>query len=260
MKAVVVGGVAGGSSFATRLRRLNENCEIVIYERGEYISFANCGLPYYIGGVIKEKERLLVASPETMKKKYNIDVRIKHEVLSIDRKNKRVKVRNLETGEEFDDFYDYLLLSPGASPLRPPIPGINGEKIFTLRTIPDADRIIEEIEKDLKEVIVVGGGFIGIEIAENLRERGLKVHVVEMLPQVLSFLDREMAEFVHDELTANGVYLHLGSSVKEFVCVTAVLASAVKGPFAWAGVAVININDAHAIESVTIPLFIKLNV
>ncbi|RLD15197.1 MAG: CoA-disulfide reductase [Caldiserica bacterium] len=216
MRVVIVGGVAGGAATATRLRRLNEECEIVMYERGEYISFANCGLPYYIGGVIKDREGIIVVTEKEMRKKYNIDVKTKHEVVSIDRENKRVKVKNLNTGEEFEDSYDFLVLSPGANPAKPPIPGIDSDKIFTLRTIPDADRIIAEIEKGSKEVVVVGGGFIGIEVAENLKLRGLNVHVVEMLPQVLSFLDREMAEFVHEELISNGINLHLGSAVKEF--------------------------------------------
>ena len=216
MRVVIVGGVAGGAATATRLRRLSEECEIVMYERGEHISFANCGLPYYIGGIIKDREGIIVVTEKEMRKKYNIDVRTKHEVISIDRENKKVRVRKLDTGEEFEDSYDFLVLSPGANPVKPPIPGIDSKKIFTLRTIPDADRIIEQIEKGSKEVVVVGGGFIGIEVAENLKERGLNVHIVEMLPQVLSFLDKEMAEFVHEELISKGVNLHLGSAVKEF--------------------------------------------
>ncbi len=216
MRVIIVGGVAGGAATATRLRRLSEECEIVMYERGEYISFANCGLPYYIGGVIKDREGIVVVTEEEMRKKYNIDVRTKHEVVSIDRESKKVKVKNLDTGEEFEDSYDFLVLSPGANPVKPPIPGIDSKKIFTLRTIPDADRIIAEIERGSREAVVVGGGFIGIEVAENLKERGLNVHIVEMLPQVLSFLDKEMAEFVHEELISKGVNLHLGSAVKEF--------------------------------------------
>lgn len=216
MRVVIVGGVAGGAATATRIRRLNEKSEIVIYERGEYISFANCGLPYYIGGVIKNRENIVIIDEGMMRKKYNIDVKIRHEVTSIDRENKKVRVKNLDTGEEFEDSFDFLVLSPGANPVKPPTPGIDSEKILTLRTIPDAERIINEIERGKKDVVVVGGGFIGIEVGENLKLRGRNVHIVEMLPQVLSLLDREMAEFVHEELLSNGIKLHLGYAVKEF--------------------------------------------
>jgi len=215
MKVIVVGGVAGGATCATRLRRLKPNWEIKIYERDYYISYANCGIPYYIGGLVP-RDRLFVTTPQEMKKKYNIDTFVRHEVIKIFPKEKRVLVKNLDTGEEFEDYYDYLVLSPGASPIKPKIPGIESEKIFTLRTVGDADLIIKEIESGKKEATVVGGGFIGIEVTENLVRRGLKVNLVEALPQVLSFLDKDLTSYIHDEIRSNGVNLYLGSPVKEF--------------------------------------------
>ncbi|MBC7194145.1 MAG: FAD-dependent oxidoreductase [Caldisericia bacterium] len=215
MKVIIVGGVAGGATCATRLRRLKSDLEIKIYERDYYISYANCGIPYYIGGLVP-RENLFVTNPEEMKKKYNIDVFVRHEVIKIDPKEKKILVKNLESGEEFEDSYDYLVLSPGASPLKPKIPGIESNKIFTLRTVGDADKIVNEIENGAKEVTVVGGGFIGIEVTENLVRRGLKVNLVEALPQVLSFIDKDLISFVHDEIQNKGVNLYLGSAVKEF--------------------------------------------
>lgn len=215
MKVIVIGGVAGGATCATRLRRLKSDWEIIIYERDYYISYANCGIPYYIGGLVP-RENLFVTNPQEMKKKYNIDVFVRHEVIKIDPKNKKVFVKNLESGEEFEDSYDYLLLSPGASPIRPKIPGIESSKIYTLRTITDADKIVKEIESGKNEATVVGGGFIGIEVTENLVRRGVKVNLVEALPQVLSFIDKDLISYVHDELSNKGVKLYLGSPVKEF--------------------------------------------
>ncbi|MGB9843981.1 MAG: NAD(P)/FAD-dependent oxidoreductase, partial [Caldisericia bacterium] len=215
MKVIVIGGVAGGATCATRLKRLKTDLEIKIYERDYFISYANCGIPYYIGGIVS-RERLFVVTPEEMKKKYGIDVFVRHEVIKIDPKEKKILVKNLESGETFEDSYDYLVLSPGASPIKPKIPGIDSEKIFTLRTVGDADRIIKEIESGVKEATVVGGGFIGIEVTENLVRRGLKVNLVEALPQVLSFIDKDLISFVHDELKNKGVSLYLGSAVKEF--------------------------------------------
>jgi NADPH-dependent 2,4-dienoyl-CoA reductase/sulfur reductase-like enzyme/peroxiredoxin family protein/TusA-related sulfurtransferase/rhodanese-related sulfurtransferase len=215
MKVIIIGGVAGGATCATRLRRLKSDWEIKIYERDYYISYANCGIPYYIGGLVP-REKLFVTNPQEMKKKYNIDVFVRHEVIKIDPKNKKVFVKNLESGEEFEDSYDYLVLSPGASPIKPKIPGIDSKRIYTLRTISDADNIIKEIESGKKESTVVGGGFIGIEVTENLVKRGVKVNSVEALPQVLSFIDKDLISYVHDELTNKGVKLFLGSPVKEF--------------------------------------------
>jgi NADPH-dependent 2,4-dienoyl-CoA reductase/sulfur reductase-like enzyme/peroxiredoxin family protein/TusA-related sulfurtransferase/rhodanese-related sulfurtransferase len=215
MKVIIIGGVAGGATCATRLRRLKSDWEIKIYERDYYISYANCGIPYYIGGLVP-REKLFVTNPQEMKKKYNIDVFVRHEVIKIDPKNKKVFVKNLESGEEFEDSYDYLVLSPGASPIKPKIPGIDSPRIYTLRTISDADKIVKEIENGAKEATVVGGGFIGIEVTENLVRRGVKVNLVEALPQVLSFIDKDLISYVHDELTNKGVKLFLGSPVKEF--------------------------------------------
>jgi len=215
MKVIIIGGVAGGATCATRLRRLKSDWEIKIYERDYYISYANCGIPYYIGGLVP-RENLFVTNSQEMKKKYNIDVFVRHEVIKIDPKNKKVLVKNLENGEEFEDSYDYLVLSPGASPIKPKIPGIDSDRIYTLRTVSDADKIVKEIENGAKEATVVGGGFIGIEVTENLVRRGVKVNLVEALPQVLSFIDKDLISFVHDELTNKGVKLFLGSPVKEF--------------------------------------------
>lgn len=215
MKVIIVGGVAGGATCATRIKRLKSDAEIKIYERDFFISYANCGIPYYIGGLVK-RERLFVTTPEELKKKYNIDAYTRHEVIKIFPKEKKVLVKNLETQEEFEDYYDFLVLSPGASPLKPKIPGIESSKIFTLRTVGDADKIVEQIEKGKKEATVVGGGFIGIEVTENLVKRGVKVNLVEALPQVLSFLDKDLISYIHDELESNGVNLFLGSAVKEF--------------------------------------------
>lgn len=215
MKVIVVGGVAGGATFATRLKRLKPKWDVKIYERDYYISYANCGIPYYIGGVT-QRENLFVITPEEMKKKYDIDVFVRHEVIKILLDEKKVIVKNLENNEEFIDTYDYLLLSPGASSIKPKIPGIESKKIFTLRTVSDADNIIREIEQGKKEVTIIGGGFIGIEVSENLVKRGLKVNIVEALPQVLSFIDNDLISYVHDELESNGIKLFLGSAVKEF--------------------------------------------
>jgi NADPH-dependent 2,4-dienoyl-CoA reductase/sulfur reductase-like enzyme len=217
MKIVIVGGVAGGASAATRLRRLDENAQIVLFERGEHISYANCGLPYYIGGTIKEREALLVQTPRAMKDKFNIDVRVQSEVTAIDRKNKTVSVTDLRTGKRYDESYDKLVLSPGASPVRPPIPGIEQEGIFTLRTVPDTDAIKEAVDKGKpSEAVVVGGGFIGLEMAENLHSRGIKVTIVEAEDQVMAPIDYEMACIVHRHILSKGLKLYLKDGVKAF--------------------------------------------
>lgn len=217
MTLVIVGGVAGGATAATRARRLSENAEIIVFEKGKYASFANCGLPYYIGSRIEKRERLLLMTPERFKSRWNIDLRTQCEVLSIDRDKKEVEVKDRSSGELYRQAYDKLILSPGAQPLKPPIPGIDSENIFTLRTIPDADSIIERIRsEDVRRAVVVGGGSIGLEMAENLKNRGLVVSIVEMLNQVLPPLDPEMAVQVHYHLEEKGVCLHLGAAVAEF--------------------------------------------
>jgi NADPH-dependent 2,4-dienoyl-CoA reductase/sulfur reductase-like enzyme/peroxiredoxin family protein/TusA-related sulfurtransferase/rhodanese-related sulfurtransferase len=216
-KVLIVGGVAGGASCAARLRRLDENAEIIVFERGEYVSYANCGLPYHVGDVIKQRSALILVQPEAMRAKYNADVRVKQEVTAIDRTAKTVTVKKLETGETYTESYDTLVLSTGSSPVRPPIPGIDSKRIMTLWTVPDTDRIREFIkEKNVRSAIVVGGGFIGLEMAENLHHAGLKVSIVEMLPQVMAPLDFEMAQLLHEHLEQKGVDLHLNDGVSSF--------------------------------------------
>ncbi len=216
-KVLIIGGVAGGASCAARLRRLDENAEIVLFERGEYISYANCGLPYHVGDVIKSRDALLLQTPAAMKAKFNIDVRVKNEVMSIDRANKTITVRKSETGETYSESYDTLVISTGSSPLRPPIPGIDSPRIQTLWTVPDTDRIRSFIkESGVKSAAVIGGGFIGLEMAENLRELGLSVSIIEMLDQVMAPLDFEMAQLLHENISKNGVELNLGDGVSSF--------------------------------------------
>lgn len=216
-KVVIVGGVAGGASCAARLRRLDEASEIVLLERGEYISYANCGLPYHVGDVIKARESLLLQTPEAMRNKYHVDVRVKNQVLSIDRAKKTVTVKRLDSGGTYEEAYDVLVLSTGSSPLRPPIPGIDSPRVQTLWTVPDADRIRALVrEGGVKTAAVIGGGFIGLEMAENLHRAGLKISVVEMLPQVMAPLDFEMAQLLHENLVQNGVDLRLGDGVDSF--------------------------------------------
>lgn len=215
-KVIIVGGVAGGASAAARLRRLDENIEIVMFERDEYISFANCGLPYYIGEVIKERDKLLVQTPEAMKARFNIDVRINSEVISVDTENKIVKVNSKEKGI-YEEAFDYLILSPGAKALRPNIEGINNDKILTLRNIPDTDKVKAYVDKnETKSAIVVGGGYVGVEVAENLIERGLKVTLVEAAPHVLAPFDTDMVLMAEKELSEHGIELVLGDGVKAF--------------------------------------------
>ena len=217
MKVLIVGGVAGGASAAARLRRINEDAEIIMFERGEYISFANCGLPYHIGGVIKERENLLVQTIEGMKTRFNIDVKIKTEVTKIDKENKKVYAKNLKTGETFEESYDRLLLSPGAAPFIPPIPGVNSPNIFSLRNMSDMDSIISHIEKNsVKRAVVVGAGFIGIEVAENLLERDIEVSILEKADQVLTMVDTEIAAQVHQNIKDKDVELYLKDGVTQF--------------------------------------------
>ncbi len=215
-KILIVGGVAGGASTAARLRRLNEKAQIIMFEKGEYISFANCGLPYYIGGEIKEKEKLTLQTPESFKKRFNIDVRIFNEVISIDRNEKKVKVKNIKTNEIYEESYDKLVLSPGAEPFKPNIEGIDSNLVFTLRNIPDTYKIKDYIEKNnCKKAIVVGGGYIGIEMAENLYNLGLDVTVVEMQNQIIAPLDFDMACEVQRYMESKGIKLMLESSLKK---------------------------------------------
>jgi len=216
-KVLIVGGVAGGATALARLRRLDESAEIILFERGEYVSFANCGLPYYIGGEIEERDQLLVSTPESLKSKFNADIRTSNEVLKINKEEKTVEVKNHKTGEIYKESYDYLILSTGSSPLKPPIPGIDAPNIFSLWTIPDTDKIKGYIDTNKpKTAIVVGGGFIGLEMAENLHRQGLEVSIVEMLDQVMAPIDFEMAQMVHEHLKSKGVKLHLKDGVSSF--------------------------------------------
>jgi NADPH-dependent 2,4-dienoyl-CoA reductase/sulfur reductase-like enzyme/peroxiredoxin family protein/rhodanese-related sulfurtransferase/TusA-related sulfurtransferase len=216
-KVLIVGGVAGGASCAARLRRLDETAEIIVFERGEYISYANCGLPYHVGDVIKARNALILQTPEAMGKKFNTDVRIKQEVTAIDRAAKKLTVKKLDTGETYEESYDKLVLSTGSSPVRPPIPGIDSKRVMTLWTVPDTDRIRAYItDNQVKSAVVVGGGFIGLEMAENLHHAGLKVTVVEALDQVMAPLDFEMAQLLHEHLLQKGVELHLSDGVSAF--------------------------------------------
>jgi NADPH-dependent 2,4-dienoyl-CoA reductase/sulfur reductase-like enzyme/rhodanese-related sulfurtransferase len=216
-RILIVGGVAGGASCAARARRMSEKAEIIIFERGPYVSFANCGLPYYVGDVITDEEDLLIATPELFKKGFNIEVRLRSEVKSIDRKKCEIEVSNGETGKVYRESYDVLVLATGAAPVRPPIPGIDLPGIFSLRTIPDSRQIRKQIaERKAKRAVVVGGGFIGLETTENLVRRGVSVTIVEMLPQVMPPIDPEMAVPIQEHLSANGVSLCLGDGVAGF--------------------------------------------
>ncbi len=217
-KVIIVGGVAGGASTAARLRRLDETVEIIMFEKGEYISFANCGLPYYIGEVIDEREKLIVQTVEQMSTKFKIDIRNLSEVIKIDKENKVVTVTNHKTGESYEETYDVLVLSPGAQPIKPGISGINEcNNLFTLRNIPDTDQIKSFVDNQKpKHAVVIGGGFIGLEMAENLHERGLEITLVEASSQVMAPLDIEMVSIIHEHLVDKGVKLILNDGVKSF--------------------------------------------
>ncbi len=213
MKVVIVGGVAGGATAAARLRRLNESAEIIIFERSNYISYANCGLPYYIGGVIDDGEELTLQTPESFNSRFNVTVKVLHEVIGVDRQNKRVSVKDLATGREFIESYDKLILCTGAKPLMPKLTGTS-DRVFTLRTVEDTFKIKEFIDENSpKTAVVCGGGFIGVETAENLAANGISVTVVQSANQLLNILDRDMASLVHAEMRAKGVRLVLNSSV-----------------------------------------------
>ncbi|KAJ49341.1 NADPH-dependent 2,4-dienoyl-CoA reductase/sulfur reductase-like enzyme/peroxiredoxin family protein/TusA-related sulfurtransferase/rhodanese-related sulfurtransferase [Clostridium tetanomorphum] len=215
-KVLIIGGVAGGASAAARLRRLEEDAEIIMFEKGDYISFANCGLPYHIGETIKERDKLIVQTPEAMKDKFNIDIRINSEVVGIDVNAKKVKVNSRENGI-YEESYDYLILSPGAKPIKPSIEGIESNKIFTLRNIPDTDIIKKHVDSGkIKNAVVIGGGYIGVEMAENLTHRGIKVNLVEAASHILAPFDSDMVTYAEKELQDNGVGLILGDGVKSF--------------------------------------------
>ena len=217
MKIVIVGGVAGGATAAARIRRLDEQAEIVVFERSGYVSYANCGLPYYIGGVIEDGEELTLQTPESFQARFRVDMRVHHEVTAIHPQEKTVSVRNLETGEEFEESYDKLLLSPGARPTQPPLPGMDMEQLFTLRTVEDTFRIKNYInEKHPKSAVLAGGGFIGLELAENLRRLGLDVTIVQKPKQLMNPFDPDMAALLHTEVRRHGVKLALGHLVEGF--------------------------------------------
>lgn len=217
MKVVIVGGVAGGATAAARIRRLNEKAEIIVFERSGYISYANCGLPYYIGNVITEQEELTLQTPESFFSRFRINMKVHHEVISIHPEQKTISVRNLENGEEFEEFYDKLILSPGAKPAQPRLPGIGIEKLFTLRTVEDTLRIKEYINQNHpKSVVLAGGGFIGLELAENLRELGMDVTIVQRPKQLMNPFDADMASFIHNEMRKHKVTLALGYTVEGF--------------------------------------------
>lgn len=212
-KVVIIGGVAGGMSAATRLRRLDNDAEITVIEKSGYVSYANCGLPYFVGGVIEAEDNLLLQTPESLHARFRLDVRINTEALSIDRSAKKLLIKNVLTGAESAIDYDKLVLSPGASPIVPPLPGIN--RALTLRTVEDVERIVAHVQEKPHTAVVIGGGFIGVEIAENLVHKGIKTSVVEASDQVLAPLDPEMAFLVATEMRSKGVNLHLGVSASE---------------------------------------------
>ncbi|MDR2118680.1 MAG: FAD-dependent oxidoreductase [Tannerellaceae bacterium] len=217
MKILIVGGVAGGATAAARMRRMDENAEIILFERGDYISYANCGLPYYIGGTIDGREELLLQTPEGMNRRYAVDVRTGSEAVALNPEEKTLTVRTLASGETYTEHFDKLLLSTGAEPLRPPIAGIRHPHIFTLRNIPDTDALKTFVRQQRPaSAVIVGGGFIGLEMSENLHQAGVEVHLVEMADQVMAPLDYSMAAIVHQHLRQKGVHLWLGEKVKEF--------------------------------------------
>ncbi len=228
MKVVIIGGVAGGMSAATRMRRLDADAEIVVLEKSGHVSYANCGLPYYVGGVIEEEKDLLLQTPESLHARFRLDVRILSEVTAINPGKKVVSVRNLLTREDYELDYDKLVLSPGASPVVPPIPGV--ERAMTLRTVEDVERIVATVASKPKSAVVIGGGFIGVEIAENLVHKGIETSLVEATPQVLAPLDPEMATLVSKEMVAQGVKLHLGDGVATIAQSSVTLSSGAEVP------------------------------
>src|SRR5574344_2162299 len=217
MKVVIVGGVAGGATAAARIRRLNEQAEIVVFERSGYISYANCGLPYYIGDVITDRSDLTLQTPESFFSRFHVNMKVRHEVTAINPEKKEVTVKNLETGEEFEESYDKLILSPGAKPTQPRLPGVGLDKLFTLRTVEDTFCIKDYINANHpKSAVLAGGGFIGLELAENLRELGMDVTIVQRPKQLMNPFDAAMASMIHSEMRKHGVKLALGSTVEGF--------------------------------------------
>jgi len=216
MKLLIVGGVAGGASAAARARRLSEDAEIILFERGPDVSFANCGLPYYLGGEISDRDKLLVATPERLRTRFKLDVRVRTSVEAIDRSVKKVRVRDLASGREYEESYDKLILAPGAAPIRPPLPGIDLPGVFTLRNLQDMDRIKAKLDRGVRQAVVVGAGFIGLELVENLVRRGITTTVVELQDQVLPPFDKEMTTPIAEHLVAKGVTLLLGQSAEAF--------------------------------------------
>ena len=217
MKVVIVGGVAGGATAAARIRRLDEQAEIIVFERSGYISYANCGLPYYIGDVITDPEDLTLQTPESFWRRFRISMKVRHEVTAIHPEKKTVTVRNLDDGTIFEESYDKLLLSPGAQPTQPNLPGIGIDKLFTLRTVEDTFRIKEYINKNHpKSAVLAGGGFIGLELAENLQELGMDVTIVQRPKQLMNPFDEDMASFIHNEVRKAGIHLALGQTVEGF--------------------------------------------
>ena len=217
MKVVIVGGVAGGATAAARIRRLNEQAEIVVFERSGYISYANCGLPYYIGDVITDRSDLTLQTPESFFSRFRVNMKVRHEVTAIHPEEKTVSVKNLETGEEFEESYDKLILSPGAKPTQPRLPGVGLDKLFTLRTVEDTFCIKDYINANHpKSAVLAGGGFIGLELAENLRELGMDVTIVQRPKQLMNPFDADMASFIHNEMHKHGVKLALGHTVEGF--------------------------------------------
>ena len=245
-RIVIVGGVAGGASAAARARRLSEDAEIILLERGEYVSFANCGMPYHIGGTIADRQRLLVQTPDGLRRRYRIDVRTQNEVISIDRQDRSLLVQNLADGRQYRLPYDALILSPGAEPVRPPLPGADSPGVYTLRTMADMDRIKQFVDQHANagpagaagaagaRAVVIGGGYIGLEMTEALRQRGLQVALVELADQVFVAADAEMVAPIHQQLTLHGVDLRLGQSVTSIAAQPAAPAGAVAGAAAGA--------------------------
>lgn len=220
MKILIVGGVAGGgASVAARLRRMDEQAEIILFERGEYISYANCGLPYYIGGTIADRDNLFVQTVDGFSKRFKIDIRVLQKVICINRENKSITIQNLITNKEYTESYDKLILSTGSEPVKPPIKGIDSRKIFTLRNVPDTDKIKNFLitHKPPQKAVVIGGGFIGLEMVENLHNAGLEVQLVEKADQVMAPIDFSMAAIVHQQLRQKGVELYLKEGVTSFL-------------------------------------------
>ncbi|MDD5047147.1 MAG: FAD-dependent oxidoreductase, partial [Bacteroidales bacterium] len=238
MKHVIIGGVAGGATTAARIRRNDEKAQIIMFEKGKYISYANCGLPYYIGDVIKDRAKLFVQTPESLGTRFNMEIRVNSEVVAIHPEKHQITVRNKE-GKEYQERYDKLLLSPGANPVKPPLPGIDSEGIFTMRNVDDTDKIKEYIRSHpIRKAVVVGAGFIGLEMAENLHAVGAQVAIVEMADQVMTPLDFSMAGLVHQHLYQKHVQLHLNHAVKGFI--------PVKGPDPAIRV---ELNDGNVLEA-----------